>query len=96
MTYNRDLQEDKERLFDSVDTIRSTVRIMAALLGNVSVNVETCNAAAWVPCNSVQWFTPYIPCSSMQHSWSSSPCNAVQLMHGGPCTSRSVVRVAVR
>ena len=46
MTYNRDLQEDKERLFDSVDTIRSTVRIMAALLGNVSVNVETCNAAA--------------------------------------------------
>ena len=23
MTYNRDLQEDKERLFDNVDTIRA-------------------------------------------------------------------------
>src|SRR5205814_5645349 len=27
MTYNRDLQEDRERLFDSADTVRSMVRI---------------------------------------------------------------------
>jgi len=31
MTYNRDLQEDKEPLFDAVDTVRSSLR-MAALL----------------------------------------------------------------
>jgi argininosuccinate lyase len=30
MTYNRDLQEDKERLFDTVDTVRATVRIVTA------------------------------------------------------------------
>jgi argininosuccinate lyase len=45
MTYNRDLQEDKERLFDSVDTIRATTRIGAAMLRNVSVNAEACQAA---------------------------------------------------
>ncbi len=27
MTYNRDLQEDKERLFDTADTVRATTRI---------------------------------------------------------------------
>src|SRR5262249_61645090 len=32
MTYNRDLQEDKQRLFDSVDTARSTVRLLTGLL----------------------------------------------------------------
>src|SRR5439155_17005742 len=29
MTYNRDLQEDKERLFESADTVRAAVRLMA-------------------------------------------------------------------
>ena len=32
MTYNRDLQEDKERLFDTADTVRASVRLMAAML----------------------------------------------------------------
>ncbi len=32
MTYNRDLQEDKERLFDSAATVRACSRLMAALL----------------------------------------------------------------
>ena len=32
MTYNRDLQEDKERLFDTADTVRAAVRLMAAML----------------------------------------------------------------
>jgi argininosuccinate lyase len=34
MTYNRDLQEDKERLFDTADTVRATTRLMAAMLKN--------------------------------------------------------------
>jgi len=32
MTYNRDLQEDKERLFDTTDTVRASVRLMTAML----------------------------------------------------------------
>ena len=45
MTYNRDLQEDKERLFDSTDTIRATVRIFADMLAQTSVNTEACAKA---------------------------------------------------
>ncbi|HEX7858778.1 MAG TPA: argininosuccinate lyase [Verrucomicrobiae bacterium] len=46
MTYNRDLQEDKEQLFDSVDTVRATVRIVTAMLKNTSFNEKVCEAAA--------------------------------------------------
>ena len=46
MTYNRDLQEDKEPLFDTADTVRKTVNICAALVRNVGVNRESCFQAA--------------------------------------------------
>ena len=49
MTYNRDLQEDKERLFDSADTVRSCVRLMAAMLDHTAVNAEPCRVAAADP-----------------------------------------------
>ena len=49
MTYNRDLQEDKERLFDTADTARVTVRLMAAMMENTRVHVSSCNAAASDP-----------------------------------------------
>jgi argininosuccinate lyase len=49
MTYNRDLQEDKERVFDTADTVRATVRIVAAMLQNTKVNRTTCAAAASDP-----------------------------------------------
>jgi len=49
MTYNRDLQEDKERLFDSADTVRASVRLMTAMLKNITVNRKACLAAASDP-----------------------------------------------
>jgi argininosuccinate lyase len=49
MTYNRDLQEDKERLFDSADTVRACLRLMAAMCENISVNAKVCAAAASDP-----------------------------------------------
>ena len=49
MTYNRDLQEDKERLFDSVDTVRAAVRLAAAMLDHVKVNRSVCAQAASDP-----------------------------------------------
>lgn len=36
LTYNRDLQEDKEPLFDTVDTVSRSVAIMAELLANLT------------------------------------------------------------
>jgi argininosuccinate lyase len=49
MTYNRDLQEDKERVFDTADTVRATVRLMAAMLRNSEANRAACEAAASDP-----------------------------------------------
>jgi argininosuccinate lyase len=49
MTYNRDLQEDKERLFDSADTVRAAARLMAAMLQHTAVNRAACAAAAGDP-----------------------------------------------
>jgi argininosuccinate lyase len=49
MTYNRDLQEDKERLFDTADTVRATTRIFSAMLRNVKINRENCERAASDP-----------------------------------------------
>ena len=49
MTYNRDLQEDKERLFDTADTVRACVRLMAAMLDHTNVNAEACARAAGDP-----------------------------------------------
>jgi argininosuccinate lyase len=49
MTYNRDLQEDKERLFDTADTVRATARLMAAMLRNTKVNRAACASAAGDP-----------------------------------------------
>ncbi len=49
LTYNSDLQEDKERLFDTCDTVRATVRILAAMLRDTKVNTDACAMAASDP-----------------------------------------------
>ncbi len=49
LTYNSDLQEDKERLFDTCDTVRATVRILAAMLRDTKVNADACAMAASDP-----------------------------------------------
>lgn len=49
LTYNRDLQEDKERLFDACSTVRASVRLMAAMLRNTRANASACAAAASDP-----------------------------------------------
>ena len=46
LTYNRDLQEDKEPVFDSVDTIQAVLQILHALLPQLRVKRERMLAAA--------------------------------------------------
>ena len=41
MTYNRDLQEDKEPVFDTVDTVNQSLTVMAELLSGISFNRKT-------------------------------------------------------
>jgi argininosuccinate lyase len=38
MSYNRDLQEDKEPLFDTVDTLKASLGVLTAMTGNLRFN----------------------------------------------------------
>jgi argininosuccinate lyase len=46
LTYNKDLQEDKEPLFDAVDTVELTLEVAREMLRTVSFNREAMAAAA--------------------------------------------------
>jgi argininosuccinate lyase len=46
MTYNRDLQEDKEPLFDTVDTVEACLGILTAMIGRLTYNRERMEAGA--------------------------------------------------
>ncbi|MFT5063429.1 MAG: argininosuccinate lyase, partial [Gammaproteobacteria bacterium] len=46
LAYNKDNQEDKEPLFDTVDTIMGSVRAFADMMPAVEVNHESCRKAA--------------------------------------------------
>ena len=48
-SYNRDLQEDKEPLFDSVDTINSALDVFVPMLAALNVNRDTMRTAAADP-----------------------------------------------
>src|SRR5436305_3168065 len=45
-SYNRDLQEDKEALFDSVDTVSAALELFCAMLPRLKINCERMEAAA--------------------------------------------------
>ena len=46
LTYNKDNQEDKEPLFDTVDTVRDTMRIMAEMVAGIEVKADAMERAA--------------------------------------------------
>jgi argininosuccinate lyase len=46
LTYNKDNQEDKEPLFDTVDTLAATLRIMAEMVRGIVVKAEAMERAA--------------------------------------------------
>ena len=48
-SYNRDLQEDKEALFDSVDTVGKSLEIWSAMLAEVKIHRERMETAATDP-----------------------------------------------
>lgn len=49
MTYNRDLQEDKEPLFDSIDTISLALEVFTEMVSGMDVNQAKTTAAASDP-----------------------------------------------
>ena len=46
LAYNKDMQEDKEGVFDAVDTVKMCLRVMAPMIGTMSVHTDNMLAAA--------------------------------------------------
>ena len=46
LAYNKDNQEDKEPLFDTVDTLKDTLRIFADMMSGITVNAQAMENAA--------------------------------------------------
>ncbi len=49
MSYNRDLQEDKEAVFDSVDTVRMALAVMAEMMAALTVDAGVASRASSDP-----------------------------------------------
>src|SRR5881398_3947040 len=48
-SYNRDMQEDKQALFDSVDTTKTALEVFAAMLPELKINRKRMQSAASDP-----------------------------------------------
>ena len=46
LTYNRDLQEDKEGVFDTIDTLLATLDVFAKMISTMGVNADRLSSAA--------------------------------------------------
>ena len=46
LAYNKDMQEDKEPLFDTIDTVKGSLKIFADMIREMRVNVENMRGAA--------------------------------------------------
>jgi argininosuccinate lyase len=46
LAYNKDMQEDKESIFDAVDTVKMCLQVMEPMLGTMTVRADKMKAAA--------------------------------------------------
>ncbi len=65
LAYNRDLQEDKEPLFDAVDQIRLGVRAMTGLMASIAFNTDAMAAAADAPTAAATDLAEHLVASGM-------------------------------
>src|SRR5262245_48875285 len=46
LAYNKDMQEDKEALFDTIDTLEGSLNVMTTVLRNITINESRMREAA--------------------------------------------------
>ncbi len=65
LAYNRDLQEDKEPLFDAVDQVRLGVRAMTGLMGSIAFHTLAMAVAADSPTSAATDLAEYLVAQCM-------------------------------
>jgi argininosuccinate lyase len=65
LAYNKDMQEDKEPLFDTIDTIKGSLKIFADMIREMRVNAETMKTAAARGFSTATDVADYLVCKGM-------------------------------
>jgi argininosuccinate lyase len=65
LSYNRDLQEDKEPLFDSVESVKTTLLVMASLVRSLTFRADRMRQAAEDGCLNATDLADYLVCKGM-------------------------------
>lgn len=60
LAYNKDLQEDKEGVFDTVATVKTCLAVMAGMLGSMTVHGEVMKAATQQDFSNATELTDYL------------------------------------
>jgi len=60
LAYNRDMQEDKERIFDSIDTIKPCIKMMESLLKTAKINDNNMQSATEKGCLTATDLADYL------------------------------------
>jgi len=60
LAYNRDLQEDKEALFDAADTLRGSLEVMTGVVGSLAFRPERLAAASSIGFSSATDLAEYL------------------------------------
>jgi len=60
LAYNRDMQEDKEGFFDTVETLISTLEVFTGMLKSIRIKTDKTTGAAqlvtyWLPIWQIIW-----------------------------------------
>jgi argininosuccinate lyase len=79
LAYNKDNQEDKEPLFDTVDTLKDTLRIFAEMVGGITVKPEAMEKAA---------LRGYATATDLADYWSRRACPSAMRMKSSRMPSR--------
>ncbi|MEP7340081.1 MAG: argininosuccinate lyase [Acidobacteriota bacterium] len=66
LAYNKDLQEDKEALFDTIDTLSDSLRVTATVLRNVEFNRERAREAAIRDYTNATDLADYLVCKGLE------------------------------
>src|SRR5262245_45346582 len=60
LAYNKDMQEDKEALFDTIDTLGGSLRVMSTVLQNIRVKPDRMREAARASCSNATDLADYL------------------------------------
>jgi len=65
MTYNRDLQEDKEPVFDSIDTVKLSIEGLTAMIKSMQINKERMRKSVFSNFSTATDLADYLACRGM-------------------------------